>query len=52
MLQAVDDSVVQQLLQLPVIIAGLIDCAQHTQRVLDDAEGVLIQQNLAPVGHL
>lgn len=51
-LQAVDNLGVQQLLQLPVVITCLVDGAQHTQRVLDGPEGVLVQQDLATVCHL
>jgi hypothetical protein len=31
LLQSVDDPTVQQLLQLPIIVAGIVDCAQHTE---------------------
>jgi hypothetical protein len=31
LLQPVDDPTVQQLLQLPIIVAGIVDCAQHTE---------------------
>jgi hypothetical protein len=51
-LQPVDQPAVQQLLQLPVIVASPVDCAQHTQRVLDGFEGDLIKQDLPTVGHL
>ena len=50
LLQPVDDPTVQQLLQLPIIVAAIVDCAQHTERVLDGFEGVLIHQDLTTVG--